>query len=250
MPETEDIQTGEPAAEVITGEPGVDTGAADQTPAAEENVEVAAFKAKAEDEVTKRQAVEEDLRRTQEQLVAMATPPQTPEAPKGVFDGIEDYETPTVGQIRQSQAENQQSQAAQTQQFLTNLQYQNFTNANPDYSEIVGTVGPTGQLQCAEPLKELMTDIPSMRGLANILAANPAIAPYAYEMAKQHKELKELQAKQAANTEHQAQAGVANILAPLSPAAVGGGGGAAPQGEITDEQAETAFECAEAGDFG
>lgn len=249
MAEPEDIQTVEGAADLITGLPGDDTpGAAGQTPANEENAEVAAFKAKALDEVSKRQGVEEELRRVNEQLLIQANPPQTPEAPKGVFDGMEDYENPTVGQIRQSQVENRQNQAEQTQRLLMGLQYQNFTNANPDYSEIVGTVGPTGRLECAEPLNELMKDIPTMRGLANVLAVNPAAAPYAYAMVKQHKELKELKAQQTANTEHQAQVGVDNTLAPLSPAAVGGGGSA--QGEPTDEQVEVAFQRAEAGDFG
>lgn len=249
MPEPEDIQTVEGAADLITGLPGEDTpGAAGQTPANEENAEVAAFKAKALDEVAKRQAIEEDNRRLNEQILAMANPPQTPQAPKDVFDGIEGYENVTVDQVRQSQAENRQNQAEQTQQLLMGLQYQNFTNANPDYSEIVGTVGPTGRLECAKPLKELMKDIPAMRGLAKVLAVNPAAAPYAYAMVKQHKELKELQAQQTANTEHQAQVNVDNTLAPLSPAAVGGGGSV--QGAPSEKQVNEAFDRALAGDFG
>lgn len=242
-----DIQKGDGAAD-LTGATGDIAGAAGQTPAAEENAELAAFKAKAEDEVAKRQALEEDNRRLQEQLLAIANPPQAPEKPKDVFDGMEEYESPTIGQIRQIQAEARQNQTLETQQLLMNLQHQNFVNANPDYFEIVGTVGPAGRLDCAEPLKDLMKDIPSMRGIANIASSNPAAAQYAYLMAKEHKELKELRAKQSAVNEHQGQ--VENQLMPLSPASVGGGGGGAATDNPTDEQVDEAFDRALGGDFG
>jgi len=188
------------------------------------------------------QRLAEENRRYQEQLLAAANPSQTQE--KDVFDGLEGYENPTVDQIRQSQSKQAERQAQQTQQLLTNIQLNNFVTANPDFSTVVGTYDRTGRLISAKPLKELMKDIPSMRVLESLPAT---AAPYVYEMAKQHKELKELQAQQAAVNEH--QAGVENKLAPLSPASVGGGGGA-PTTEPTDDQVDAAWEAAERGDFG
>lgn len=240
MPDQEDIQTGDSAAD-FTGETGVDTGAADQTPAAEENAQVEAFKAKAEDEVAKRQAAEEDIRRLNEQILVLSNPPQIPERPKDVFDGMEGYEPITVEQARQIRQESQQ----QTQQLLTNLQVNSFINATSDFSEIVGTY-QQGRLKSAEALKDFIKDNPSMRYLEGL---PPTAAHVVYNITKQHKELKELRAKQAAIIEHQTQADVDNKLTPLSPAAVGGGGGSF-QGEPTDAQVDEAFERAEAGEFG
>jgi hypothetical protein len=228
--------TGVAAAELITGAP-----AAGEPPAAEETDKEKAFQAMAEDERAKRQALEEDNRRLQEQLLAVANPPQVPQAPADVFEGMEGFENITVDQARQLRQENVQN----TQQLLTNIQVNNFISAKTDFSEIVGTYGPRG-LNSAQALKDLIKDNPQMRVLENLPAT---AAPYVYQVVKQHKELKELKAQQNANNEHQAGVNVANRTGPLSPAALGGGGGA-PSGDPTDAQVDEVFDKALAGDFG
>lgn len=248
----EENLTGEPAAEDITGEPSaadLEQASGEETPAAgDTNAQVEAFKKKAEDEVQKRQALEQDIQDLRNQiLIAQANRPQAQasQQPQDVFSqqGLDDDEPVTVGQVRQQQDQK-------IAQVVTAVQYQNFIAANPDYSEIVGTPTPDGRLQSAQPLKDLMNDNPNLRGLDMAVAANPGYAPVAYQLAKQHKELKELKAQQQANTEFQKN--VEQKTAPMSPAAAGTGAqpGQSAVAASSDEEFEKLEARVQAGEFG
>lgn len=237
----EDDKTGEGAADLT----GVQAGAADLQQAGDisdaagqdtSNAQVDAFKAKAEDEVAKRQTAEAEVQRLRDEILVKQANTQPSAVPQDVFAqaGLDDFDNPTVEQIRQQQ--NQQ-----TGQVLATVNFQNFIATNPDYFSIVGATDGNGRFVSAEPLKELIKDNPHLSGLNN-----PAVA---YKLVKQHMELKELRAKETANTEHQHELDIANKVDPLSPVAAGGGG-ATPVENPTDAQVDEQWERIEAGDFG
>ena len=239
MPEEQALQTGDLPAAEVTG--NVVPGAADPTgePAAgDTNAQVEAFKAKAADEVAKRQLLEQQVELMKNQaLVAQNTQPQ---GPQDVFAqaGLENYESPTVEQIRQQTTQT-------TQQMLTALQLQNFMTSNADFSEIVGTPGAGA----AEPLKDFMNDNPNFRGLDLVVAKNPGMASVAYRLVKQHKELKDLRAQTSSQAEHQAQIDAANKLSPGSLSEAGGSH--ITQSDIdSDEKFEAMEARVQDGEFG
>jgi len=218
---TEQNQTGEPAAEDLTGaQTGDAAGAADQTPAAEvdSQAQVEAFKRKAEDEAQKRQNLELEIERLRNQVVIQANSPQGQQVVKqDAFSrrGLADEDWLTVGQQREILAEHSAN-------LVTAFQLQSFISQNNDFGEIVGTFSPNG-FNIAQPLKDLIKDNSSLRGLDNLVSQNPSYAPIAYQMAKQHKELTDLRAKSGAFEEHQKALELANQTAPTSPASIGGG---------------------------
>jgi len=217
---TEQNQTGDPAAEDLTGaQTGDVAGAADQSSAAEVDsaAQVEAFKKAAEEERAKRQAMEIEI----EQLrIAQANAPQIQQQQpvrQDVFTrrGLKDDDWLNVAQQREILAEHSAS-------LMTAFQLQSFITQNPDFGDIVGTFGPNGFVG-TQTLKSFIKDNPSLRGLDMVLAQNPSYAPVAYQLAKQHKELTELKAKTSSITEHQKAIELANRTGPISSAAAGGG---------------------------
>lgn len=218
---------------------------------AQTQAQVEAFKRAKEDEVAKRQAAEDQIRMLQNQLdliQANAPQQQTTQQIQDTFSqyGLNDGDLVQVGHIRRQQQEH-------AQRLMTALSYQNFLNQNPDYSDVVGTVDATGRFKCAEPLKEAIQQNPALRGLDNAIVSFPSLAPMAYQIAKQAKQLKELNEKISASTEHQSQLEMAQQMAPMSSAGAGGGGAAPAENAIaaaSDESFDELERKVKAGEFG
>lgn len=228
-------------------------GTGDNLPAAGDaqlQAQVEAFKTAKEDEVAKRQAIEEQNRILQEQiaLIQANAPQQTSQQIQDFFSqkGMRDDDFIQVGTIRQQQQDY-------AQKLMMALNYQNFLNQNPDYSEVVGTMDAKGRFNCAEPLKETMKQNPALHGLDNALMNFPSIAPIVYQLAKQVKQIKELNERVSASTEHQSQLEIAQKIAPMSSAAAGGGG-AMPSESVIANASDDSFDELErkvkAGHFG
>lgn len=213
-------------------EKGTDTaGAADQqktvesssagvqqttNPADGENQEdkVKAFQTKAEDEVKKRQAAEQEAENLKQQMMLLqnnqAPTPQVQAQPKTLFEqcitqlGFDgDYLTAEQhGQVLQLMIQVQ-GNIANTQSFIQN---------HPDFIQVAGTINQNGQLVPSTELQKILTEKPQLRALT----ASPQGA---YELVMQERQLAKLTQENAVQAEHLKQQGIDTTLAPVSGAA-------------------------------
>lgn len=181
---------------------------------------VAEQKRRQEAEEQARQA-QENLRLVQEQIaLSQQQQPQQPE-----YDPDEYVQRGTMEEtINQKVA-----------QVVQTVQQQTFQAQNPDYLDIVGS-GTGRAFRPSDALKEVIQADPSLVGLDQMVASgNPAALGVAYRLAKQHKELSELQAAVAASREQSKMNEIDAKTTPMSPAAAGGAGGTSFESQIPDE---------------
>jgi hypothetical protein len=194
---------------------GVNSGTADGHQAAkpaagdnqDANSQIEAFKAKALDETTKRQAAEEQLAATQQQMQILAanqTPGQAPQKPTNLVSqiieklGYQDVEE----QANVMNAVLQASQAsAASNQFLSQ---------HPDFAEVVGQNNAAGQFVYAPPLQRLLNSNPQ---LAQALLNSPQAGILAYALASKDPEYVASKAESAKTDEQKQAEEAAAILA-------------------------------------
>lgn len=232
----EQIQTGTEEAAAAgqqqTVEDGGDAGVQQATaPADGENqdVQVEAFKTKAEDEVKKRQAIEaenENLKQQMQLITAnqASVQPQVPAQPKTLFEqcaerlgfGDGSYLTGEQhGQVLQLMIQVQGNVATT----------QNYIQSHPDFVQVAGTIHQqTGQLIPSAELQKILTEKPQLRSLA----ASPQGA---YELVMQERKLAELEKNATANQEHLTRQEFDNKTEPLGGSAAGGGGAGDPNNQ-------------------
>jgi len=261
MPTDEEIlQTGEvpeaqAAAESDTGEP---QETPIETPAAGEPIQDAAQQGQLDalkEERAKRQAAEQQLQQYQQMLIQQqamqqAVAPQQPrpqepdvlqrygidpndlyteDGVRKIFGGIDNLVKQRMDAVRQE---------FQTQQFHTQ---------HSDFNTLVGSQGPMG-FQYAEPMKRALQDNPGLE--QELLSITDPIVQRqsAYRYAQMTKRL--IDAEAGSSTSRDIAATVQARTAPMSPAAVGGGGAfkaAREVGEMSDAEFERQDRAAASG---
>ena len=203
-----------------------------------------------QDEVRKRQEAQDQLEQfrqiaMQQQATIAALQnqqPQQAQQPQDVLERIgitpDDIYTPEgvrkfATGINQLVAEQVQTE---TRRFRQELENQQFSNQYKDYNELVGTQGPMG-FQPSDAFKRAMAEDPGLQQDLVSIQDPMAQRRMAYRAAKQAKRVMDLEAGQA--NPRDIAATVASRTAPMSPAAVGGGGSftvARTVGNMSDEE--------------